>query len=456
MYNRCHGHITFVCSKFVQNQEDLEEIVQDTFMIAFKKANELRAETFMAYLRKIAANLCYHKNKKTNRELEYFIQLDEKAQEHTELDDNFMPESYLQNKERQGELQRIIRRLPKKQSEMIYLYYYADFSTEEIARLLNIAAPAVRKTLQRARQTIKVKLESTGQVSHAIALVPLLDIFLVEEAAFAASYIGAASGGTAVAAIATTNATGAAATTTVTTPIIIAACAAVAVAITAVVYFNLQTNDADDYVQNEQVYEAAEYIPETQLSPIGVETISRQDPVQEYEPEPEPEPAPTIEENIYIATPEEPEPEPEQEPQPTPEPEVLIVEIDDYAVPPEEPESEPELEDEPEPEPEPEPELEPEPEPIGRTPEILSALANAATNQDLNRIIRDYGFVLDIEIQVSTEEQFRFYVANEGNGDILIGIADHEDESNLRMRYQFFENAQMPLDRTQLFRWMEE
>ena len=41
IYKRCRGHITFVCAKFLISREDIEEVVQDTFFIAFKKSGEL-------------------------------------------------------------------------------------------------------------------------------------------------------------------------------------------------------------------------------------------------------------------------------------------------------------------------------------------------------------------------------------------------------------------------------
>ena len=41
IYARSCKHIAFVCSKFCDNKEDVEEVLQDTYLIAFKKAGEL-------------------------------------------------------------------------------------------------------------------------------------------------------------------------------------------------------------------------------------------------------------------------------------------------------------------------------------------------------------------------------------------------------------------------------
>ena len=141
IYMRCCGHIAFVCSKICYNKEDVEEIVQDTFMAAFKKADELRGDTLLALLRKIAVRKCYnnYNNKKIKPE-HVTYEGDANPPDVTELNGDFLPEEYLQNKEMQAELLQIINVLPPTQREVVYLYYYADINTEEIARLKNCTA----------------------------------------------------------------------------------------------------------------------------------------------------------------------------------------------------------------------------------------------------------------------------------------------------------------------------
>ena len=49
--------------------------------------------------------------------------------------------------------------LPLKYKEVIILYYYKDFSTPEIAKILNIPESTVRTRMKRARELLKEKLE---------------------------------------------------------------------------------------------------------------------------------------------------------------------------------------------------------------------------------------------------------------------------------------------------------
>ena len=58
----------------------------------------------------------------------------------------------------QSELFEMVMKLPAKYRVSIFLYYYEDYSTEEIARLLGIPNATVRTHLKRARENLKSEL----------------------------------------------------------------------------------------------------------------------------------------------------------------------------------------------------------------------------------------------------------------------------------------------------------
>ena len=115
----CSGHIAFVCQKFCATKEDAEEVVQDTFMIAYRKANELIADTLLGYLRRIAINECYRK--RDSRQQYTFDNKDDEIESDPEVDENFLPEESLLNAERRTRLLQTIEMLPKVQQEMTLL-----------------------------------------------------------------------------------------------------------------------------------------------------------------------------------------------------------------------------------------------------------------------------------------------------------------------------------------------
>ena len=414
IYKRCYKYLVFVCSKFCNNKEDMEDVIQETFLIAFRKASELRADTLLAYLRKIAVHECY---RKLNKNMQgYILPYDDKyAENQADLDEDFLPENYLQNKESREELLSTIKSLPEKQWKMIYLYYYAEFSTKEIANMYSCSDRNVRKILHTAREAIKAKLG--GKIYKVVALAPLAALFLAEEQAFAAGYTSVV------------NASPSSAAKPVFT-YAVASCVAVAVGIVAAaLYFSPQAYDGE-YQAYEPAYEANVY--ELKI-----------DKEEEYFKLPSPKvvdfDSVSYEEQAYELPLEE-----------APELEIEEEELTQYEV---------ELYQELEPIEEPEAELEesmPDDDtPIDRTQEILLALEAARNHEDVAGIISRFGFMFERQMRIFLGELLRFYVVNEGSGDILIGTSIHEDGGGWRMRFEFFESSTMPQDIADLLFWMD-
>lgn len=452
-----------MCRKFCNNYQDAEEAAQDTFLIAFKKSTDLKADTFisyMAYLRKIAIHESFRKRRADSRRQEHFIYTDKLPENYEELDENLLPTEALQNKERNAELMQIVESLPKMQYEMIYMYYFADFTVAEIAKLMDCTPHNVRQTLYVAKKSLKDKLKGKDKKKAVIAtvLVPLGTLFQLEEQVFAAAYTPAASFGGAGMAVA--ESVGAVATTTAKYTkicVMVAGALIIGVAATAL-YFALRP--AVDYT----VYGL--YMPtyEVRTPHLDEEADCETDNTEPYTEEIE---TPTVDspeqtelqEITEYELPEdwEQDEEPAQEPaQETAQETGLTVaeeprELEPIQEEPTKPEENPPEADEPyalEPA--------PEPAPIDRTPEILAALAVAGTAGDVDGIISYYGFVFADQIRTSAGEQIRFYVTNEGKGDILIGIASYEDGTGWRMRFEHYNDGQMPFNTLKLFQFMDQ
>ena len=422
IYKRCRGHIAFVCSKFCDNKQDVEEIVQDTFMDAFKKAKELRGDTLVALLRKIAVRKCYDKHKKNKSEPTDLL---DQGLEVTTQDKDFLPEAHLQNKEIQSEILRIVNELPPKQREIIYLYYYADINTEEIARLNNCPSSNVRQALHKARNTIKNKIGDQCMAGVSIAFV-----LLAEESAFVAGYSIAGAASTVVVA------GKAAAANTIAAKVAAVAVGLVACAvIVGAVWVYGNGSDPPIPVVEDIVVEIEPEAPVTEELPAVYDNHPQYEilPPLDYFEDMGQDINDDIEEIFELIVEQEPEPE-----------EIETIEAPDIEV--EEPY-----------EPEPPPEPEPEPVSVDRTPQILAALQNAAQigSAEVYRVIEYYGFALVTEMRTSVNELFWFYVLDDGSGDILVGLAEYEDGSNWRMQFEHFVDGQRPQDRFEMFSWME-
>lgn len=55
-----------------------------------------------------------------------------------------------------------VQRLPAKYREVLVLYYYMGYDTNEIAEILGIRTDAVRARMSRARQKLRLGLEVQG------------------------------------------------------------------------------------------------------------------------------------------------------------------------------------------------------------------------------------------------------------------------------------------------------
>lgn len=69
--------------------------------------------------------------------------------------------------ERDAEVWRAVRALPRRQAQVVALRYVADASVAEIARTLDLAEGTVKAQLHRARRSLAVRLGTGGEDSHA-------------------------------------------------------------------------------------------------------------------------------------------------------------------------------------------------------------------------------------------------------------------------------------------------
>lgn len=69
-----------------------------------------------------------------------------------------VPESIINSEENHDELLSAVLMLPEKLRQPMYLYYYEDFNTLEIAEVLQIKPENVRNRMSRARKKLKMML----------------------------------------------------------------------------------------------------------------------------------------------------------------------------------------------------------------------------------------------------------------------------------------------------------
>ena len=146
----------------VKNEDDAKDIVQDTFVIAFSKLEQLRdKDKFEPWICTIACNLAKDKYNKNKREICLADEDQILASSHDNSKFSFeLPEDVLEKKEFNAHIREQILGLKRHYSEVLYLYYYYDLSYEEISKALNINIGTVKTRLFRAKHILKDSLQS--------------------------------------------------------------------------------------------------------------------------------------------------------------------------------------------------------------------------------------------------------------------------------------------------------
>lgn len=140
-----------VAKRFLKDDDDAEDVVQEAFIKAFSKLHQYKAEvTFGAWLKRIVVNksIDFLKSKK-----QYFVELDEV---HLKVIDTFNDHKwFVEDTITLNDVKRAIKNLPEKYQYVVMLYLIEGYDHQEISEILNISEVASRTQLSRG----KVKLQ---------------------------------------------------------------------------------------------------------------------------------------------------------------------------------------------------------------------------------------------------------------------------------------------------------
>ena len=141
-----YGKMLFkIAFLYVGNSADAEDILQDVFIkylsgrYSFKDSDHEKA-WFIRVTQNKALDFLKRKGRKN-------ISLDDIENFTYEKNDN------------SADILREILALPEKYKSSVILYYYNDYSVEEISKILKISKSAVKMRLKRSREILKTELE---------------------------------------------------------------------------------------------------------------------------------------------------------------------------------------------------------------------------------------------------------------------------------------------------------
>ena len=140
--NRYTDLLLRFCAAKIKETADRYDILQEVFVAFLRSNSDFQDEAYVKnWLYKVAS----HK-------------IDDFLRKRYKVNKNEIPESFAKDASYSNDnfsLIDEIRKLPEKQGQAIFLYYYEGYSTDEISKILNVKSSTVRNNLDKARGNLE-------------------------------------------------------------------------------------------------------------------------------------------------------------------------------------------------------------------------------------------------------------------------------------------------------------
>lgn len=145
VYEKMAGRLYSVCRRYLKSDEDIEEVLADTFYKIFTKINQLQSlETFEAWAKKITVNECLQKLRNNKAS---FISLEE--------NDIASSESSVENLSFEKDIMNLLNFLPEGCRAIFNLFAIEGYPHKEIATMLSISEGTSKSQLNFARKKLQ-------------------------------------------------------------------------------------------------------------------------------------------------------------------------------------------------------------------------------------------------------------------------------------------------------------
>ena len=183
----------FIAYKVVNNEATAKDIVQEAYIQAFQKLDQLSDDSkFESWFNQIVSHkaLDYTKSKQGKNKPVEFSSLDDE-EDRLEFEANikndkasFEPEASMNYKELQEGVQGVLSELPENQRLALMMYYFEDMSVSEIADVYGVSGNTVKGYLAYGRKKIKNIIETMrekGVSFYGVAPMPFLTWMLHDQ-----------------------------------------------------------------------------------------------------------------------------------------------------------------------------------------------------------------------------------------------------------------------------------
>lgn len=191
IYDDTYKYLHTCVIHIVKDEDMAQDMIQETYLEICRNILQLNdPEVFYGWAATIANRKCFALMKKQKDFILYDDQQDNEDSEGSSSIDNiaddeqFIPESILQDQEKQRLMKDIIDGLPDVQRMCIIGFYYNEQKQEDIAAELGIPVNTVKTHLSRARKKVKeavIDLDKNKK-TRLYSLTPFMLLFFAKEA----------------------------------------------------------------------------------------------------------------------------------------------------------------------------------------------------------------------------------------------------------------------------------
>jgi RNA polymerase sigma-70 factor (ECF subfamily) len=165
LVNRNEKKIYTLAYHLVNNREDAEDVLQETFLRAYNNLAQFRGEaSFSTWLHRITTNLVisrFRKKKLATESLDEPLVINHEEIKQREIADwSDIPDRVLLKKELNTAIDTAIAALPLEYRTVITLRDIEGLSNEEVGIILGLSVAAVKSRVHRARLYVREKLDA--------------------------------------------------------------------------------------------------------------------------------------------------------------------------------------------------------------------------------------------------------------------------------------------------------
>ncbi len=147
--------------KFISNEDNIEDVVQDVFIKAYKNIQSFNTlQRFSPWIYRIAHNTYINAIKKNSLNPLYLFDFDTLIS-HTIVEDPLVREK--EQKEIKNLVDKSLGQIEPKYREILVLYYIEELSYKEIAEILHIPIGTVGVRIMRAKEILKEVYERVNK-----------------------------------------------------------------------------------------------------------------------------------------------------------------------------------------------------------------------------------------------------------------------------------------------------